>query len=125
LAEPGGPTAAFDPEVLLRERFGFPAFRPGQREVIEALRRRGGALAVFPTGGGKSLCYQLPALALEGVTLVVSPLIALMKDQIDFLRGRGIAAARLEPSLPAEEARPVQAERPAAGLEVPSPAPGR
>ena len=76
-------------EELLRERFGFSSFRPGQREVLRSLAEQGAALAVFPTGGGKSLCYQLPALLLEGVTLVVSPLIALMKDQIDFLRRRG------------------------------------
>ena len=88
-----------DPRELLRTYFGFAEFRPGQRQVIEALLPGNAALAVFPTGGGKSLCYQLPALALEGVTLVVSPLIALMKDQIDFLRARGIAAARLDSSL--------------------------
>ena len=93
----GGPmTAAAD---LLAERFGFADFRPGQQQVIDALLAGRSALAVFPTGGGKSLCYQLPALLLDGVTVVVSPLIALMKDQIDFLarqrHRRG--AARLEP----------------------------
>ena len=94
------------PEMLelLKSHFGFSAFRPGQEEVIDALCSRGAALAVFPTGGGKSLCYQLPALAFEGVTLVVSPLIALMKDQIDFLASRGVAAARMDSSLSAEEA---------------------
>src|SRR5438309_155732 len=96
-----------DPLELLRARFGFSDFRPGQRPVIEALLAGKPALAVFPTGGGKSLCYQLPALALDGVTLVVSPLIALMKDQIDFLRGRGIAAARLDSSLSLDETREV------------------
>src|SRR5947209_950352 len=96
-----------DPLELLRTRFGFSDFRPGQRPVIEALLAGKPALAVFPTGGGKSLCYQLPALALDGVTLVVSPLIALMKDQIDFLRGRGIAAARLDSSLSLDETREV------------------
>src|SRR3990172_1794265 len=65
--------------------FGFDRFLPGQREVIERLLACKSAAAVFPTGGGKSLCYQLPALMLDGVTLVVSPLIALMKDQIDGL----------------------------------------
>jgi ATP-dependent DNA helicase RecQ len=95
------------PETLLTERFALPAFRPGQRAVIDALDRHGAALAVFPTGGGKSLCYQLPALRYEGVTVVISPLIALMKDQIDFLRSRGIAAARLDSTLGAEEAREV------------------
>jgi len=84
---------------LLAERFGFAGFLPGQREVIEALELHGRALAVFPTGAGKSLCYQLPALAFQGVTLVVSPLIALMKDQIDWLTRHGIAAARLDSSL--------------------------
>jgi ATP-dependent DNA helicase RecQ len=95
------------PEVLLAERFGLPGFRPGQREVIGALDEHGAALAVFPTGGGKSLCYQLPALRYPGVTLVISPLIALMKDQIDFLVSRGIAAARLDSTLGLEEAREV------------------
>ena len=95
---------------LLERHFGFREFRPGQREVIRALTGRGRALAVFPTGGGKSICYQLPALMLDGLTLVVSPLIALMKDQIDFLRGRGIKAARLDSSLSAEEARAITNE---------------
>jgi ATP-dependent DNA helicase RecQ len=95
------------PHELLRSHFGFADFRPGQIPVIEALLAGKAALAVFPTGGGKSLCYQLPALALEGVTLVVSPLIALMKDQIDFLSERGIPAARLDSSLSADEARDV------------------
>lgn len=92
---------------LLRDRFGYDAFRPGQERVIETLLAGRAALAVFPTGGGKSLCYQLPALALEGVTLVVSPLIALMKDQIDFLTARGIPAARLDSSLSLAETRAV------------------
>ena len=72
----------------LRTYFGFDEFLPGQHEVIEHLLAGRSAAAVFPTGGGKSLCYQLPALLLRGVTLVVSPLIALMKDQIDALSGR-------------------------------------
>jgi ATP-dependent DNA helicase RecQ len=104
----GAEPAARALETTLRERFGLPAFRPGQREVMAALLEREAALAVFPTGGGKSLCYQLPALLLEGVTVVVSPLIALMKDQIDYLRGLGVDAARLDSSLTAEEARGVE-----------------
>jgi ATP-dependent DNA helicase RecQ len=92
-----------EPAALLKSRFGLADFNPGQREVIDALLNQGAALAVFPTGGGKSLCYQLPALLFEGVTVVISPLIALMKDQIDVLRGRGIAAARLDSSLSDEE----------------------
>ncbi|HEV2132415.1 MAG TPA: ATP-dependent DNA helicase RecQ, partial [Longimicrobiaceae bacterium] len=102
------PAASLDLEQILRERFGLSSFRPGQERVISALLEQGGALAVFPTGGGKSLCYQLPALLLEGVTVVISPLIALMKDQIDFLRSRGIEAARLDSSLSLEEAREVE-----------------
>src|ERR1051325_9181581 len=95
----------FNPHTLLREVFGYTEFRPGQKAVMSALWRKKAALAVFPTGGGKSLCYQLPALAFEGVTVVVSPLIALMKDQIDFLRSRNIAAGRLDSSLSTEESR--------------------
>lgn len=97
-----------DLETVLRERFRLNAFRPGQERVIRALLEHGGALAVFPTGGGKSLCYQLPSLLLEGVTLVVSPLIALMKDQIDALRALGIDAARLDSSLGWEETKDVE-----------------
>lgn len=93
---------------LLEHHFGFSTFRPGQREVMSALWKDKSALAVFPTGGGKSLCYQLPALMFDGVTLVVSPLIALMKDQIDFLTQHGIAAARLDSSLDIAEANAVQ-----------------
>src|SRR3982751_5354252 len=99
--------SATDPAALdvLSRQFGFDSFRPGQQRVVEALLAGRSALAVFPTGGGKSLCYQLPALLLDGVTVVVSPLIALMKDQIDFLARQGVAAARLDSSLDADEAR--------------------
>lgn len=103
---------------LLLSKFGFAEFRPGQEAVIEALATHSAALAVFPTGGGKSLCYQLPALTYDGVTLVVSPLIALMKDQIDFLRSRGISAARIDSSLGSEELRSVHAELEAGTLKL-------
>jgi ATP-dependent DNA helicase RecQ len=92
---------------LLASRFGFDSFRAGQREVVEALLAGRSALAVFPTGAGKSLCYQLPALLLDGVTVVISPLIALMKDQVDFMVGQGIDAARIDSSLGAAELRTV------------------
>ncbi len=88
----------------LREKFGHNAFRGGQEAVVRALLDGRSALAVFPTGGGKSICYQLPALMLDGLTLVISPLIALMKDQVDALNAKGIAAARLDSTLTAEEA---------------------
>ena len=95
---------------VLAERFGFTAFRPGQAEVIGHLLAGRSAAAVFPTGGGKSLCYQVPALLLPGLTLVVSPLIALMKDQIDALAARGIAARRLDSSLSLDDHRTVMEE---------------
>ena len=95
------------PLDVLTARFGFTSFRPGQQQVVEALLAGRSALAVFPTGAGKSLCYQLPALLLDGVTVVVSPLIALMKDQIDFLAAQGVDAARLDSSLAPDEARAV------------------
>ncbi|HEU0051556.1 MAG TPA: DEAD/DEAH box helicase, partial [Longimicrobium sp.] len=111
LAPDAAGTVRFDPDTLrgvLRGRFGLADFRPGQERAITALLEHGAALAVFPTGGGKSLCYQLPSLLLDGVTLVVSPLIALMKDQIDALAARGIDAARLDSSLTWDEYQAVQ-----------------
>ena len=103
-----------DPDVdlrqVLQERFGFDAFRPGQEEVMGTLLAGRSAAAVFPTGGGKSICYQLPALLLPGLTLVVSPLIALMKDQIDQLTARDIPAARLDSSIDREEFRRVSTD---------------
>ncbi|HEV3339436.1 MAG TPA: RecQ family ATP-dependent DNA helicase [Pirellulales bacterium] len=91
-----------DPESLL-PRFGLASFRPGQREVIETVLAGQDCLCVMPTGGGKSLCYQLPALAQPGVTLVVSPLIALMKDQVDQLQARGLSATYINSTLDAAE----------------------
>lgn len=91
--------AEVTPQDILREKFGLDSFRPGQVEVIDRLLAGKSTLAIFPTGGGKSLCYQLPALMLDGLTLVISPLIALMKDQIDFLQSRGVPAARLDSSI--------------------------
>ncbi len=86
-------------ESCLRDRFGLDAFRPGQRDVIETVLARRDCLCVMPTGGGKSLCYQLPSLLLDGVTLVVSPLIALMKDQVDGLVEHGIRATLINSTL--------------------------
>jgi ATP-dependent DNA helicase RecQ len=94
---------------LLREPFRLERFRPGQEEVIKHLLAGRSAAAVFPTGGGKSLCYQLPALLFPGLTLVVSPLIALMKEQIDRLQSRAIAAERLDSTLTGEESAAIMA----------------
>lgn len=91
------------PQEILKAKFGYGEFRPGQQEVIGHLLGGNSAAAVFPTGSGKSLCYQIPSLLLPGLTLVVSPLIALMKDQIDALHKRGIAAERLDSTLGAEQ----------------------
>jgi ATP-dependent DNA helicase RecQ len=102
-AAPNAPSA----EQVLRDVFGFSDFREGQRAVVDRLLGGKSVLAIFPTGAGKSLCYQLPALMLDGVTVVISPLIALMKDQIDFLVSKGIAAARLDSSLDAAGVRDV------------------
>ena len=99
-----------DPLAVLKERFGFDAFRPGQAAAISALLAGRSAGAIFPTGSGKSICYQLPALMLPGLTLVISPLLALMKDQIDGLRAKGIEAERLDSSLDEEDYRRVTAD---------------
>jgi len=90
---------------LLKRHFGFDAFRPLQEEIIRDALAGRDVLALLPTGGGKSLCFQLPALARPGLTVVVSPLISLMKDQVDALRAAGIEATFLNSSLDADEAR--------------------
>ena len=92
-----------DAVAALREHFGFDDFREGQREVIAAILEGKDAVVVMPTGSGKSLCYQLPALMLSGATLVVSPLIALMKDQVDALRARQLPATFINSSIPEQE----------------------
>jgi ATP-dependent DNA helicase RecQ len=89
--------------AILRSVFGFASFRPLQQEIVEAILAGRDVLVLMPTGGGKSLCYQLPALLLEGLTVVVSPLIALMKDQVDRLRAMGVAATFINSSLDGAE----------------------
>lgn len=85
--------------TLLKEKFGYDEFRPGQTEIIQKILDHQNVLGIMPTGGGKSVCYQLPALVLEGLTLVISPLISLMKDQVDALNEMGIPAAFINSSL--------------------------
>ncbi len=94
---------------LLRSVFGHDRFRGSQEEIVTHLFAGGDALVLMPTGGGKSICYQLPALLREGTGVVVSPLLALMKDQVDALCQNGVAAARLDSTLDAAEARQVEA----------------
>ena len=86
---------AADPIALLHSIFGFPGFRPGQEEIVDAVLAGRNTLAIMPTGGGKSLCFQLPALCRDGVTVVISPLIALMRDQVRGLREAGVEAGAL------------------------------
>src|SRR5712691_8111668 len=86
-------------------RLGYAAFRPGQREAVETLFAQGRLLLVAPTGGGKSLSYQLPATILQGTTLVVSPLVALMADQVQALEARGVRATYLASTLDASVMR--------------------
>ncbi|HEY0978965.1 MAG TPA: DNA helicase RecQ [Flavobacteriales bacterium] len=93
------------PLDLLERHFGYKSFRPKQQEVIDHVLSGGDAVVLMPTGGGKSLCYQIPALALDGLAVVISPLIALMKDQVQALQSNGIAAAFLNSSIAFNEER--------------------
>lgn len=84
---------------ILQKFYGYEDFRPGQKKVVESLLNRNDTVAIMPTGAGKSICFQIPALLFEGVTLVISPLISLMKDQVDSLRQLGIAAVYINSSV--------------------------
>ncbi len=95
-------------QATLKNVFGFPSFRANQAEIVRAIMAGDDVFAVMPTGGGKSLCYQLPSLLLDGVCLVVSPLISLMKDQVDHALAVGIRAGFLNSSLPVSERREVE-----------------
>ena len=96
-----------EPEALLHSIFGFSGFRPGQAEIVQAVLAGRNTLAIMPTGGGKSLCFQLPALCREGVTVVISPLIALMRDQVRALRAAGVEAGALTSGNTQEETEDV------------------
>ena len=98
---------AADPTALLHSIFGFPGFRPGQEEIVNAVLAGRNTLAIMPTGGGKSLCFQLPALCRDGVTVVISPLIALMRDQVRALRAAGVEAGALTSGNTEEETEQV------------------
>ena len=110
---------------LLKTHFGFDRFRPLQEEIIEQALLGKDAFVLMPTGGGKSLCYQLPALKMPGLTLVVSPLIALMKDQVDALQANGIAAAFVNSTLSPAEIDRTQTEAKMGKLKILYAAPER
>ncbi|MFH2092621.1 MAG: DEAD/DEAH box helicase [Pseudomonadota bacterium] len=92
-------------EDTLKHTFRFNEFKPGQRQVIETIIAGKSAASIFPTGAGKSLCYQLPAVLEQGMTLIVSPLLSLMKNQIDFLKSKNIPAARLDSGMSSDDYR--------------------
>ena len=111
-------TKSSNPRQTLLEVFGYSEFRPQQEEIVEALIAGQDAFVLMPTGGGKSLCYQIPALHRDGVAIVVSPLISLMKDQVDALVANGVRAAFYNSSLKAEESRQVLAKLHAGELDL-------
>ena len=102
-ATPDAATTSGELTAALKRCFGFDRFRPGQEAIVRDVLSRRDVLALMPTGGGKSLCFQFPALLQPGVTLVVSPLIALMQDQVRQLQNNGIPAAYINSSLDAAE----------------------
>ncbi len=112
------PTTQETAEQLLRRIFGYEEFRPQQGAIIDHVMAGSDALVLMPTGGGKSLCYQIPAIARAGLGVVVSPLIALMHDQVEALRQNGVRAAFLNSSLSAEDARAVERQVADGGLDL-------
>ncbi len=104
-SDTGLKTVTHDAREALEKHFGFREFLDGQEQVVSAILSGQDSLVVMPTGGGKSLCYQLPALVMEGITIVVSPLIALMKDQVDGLEKKGVAVTMINSTLSPDEQR--------------------
>ena len=107
-----------DPVLLLKRHLGYDAFRPGQEELVRAVLAGRDALGVLPTGGGKSVCYQVPALALDGLTLVITPLVSLMEDQVGRARAAGLRAAHMSASQPADERRDTLQRAVEGGLDI-------
>ena len=107
-----------NPLDILKKYYGYDSFRPGQRELIDAILAGRDALGIMPTGGGKSICYQVPALLLEGVTIVISPLISLMKDQVDTLKEYGIQAELINSTLTTREFREIRANARMGGYKL-------
>ncbi|MFZ9849893.1 MAG: DEAD/DEAH box helicase, partial [Vulcanococcus sp.] len=101
----GSPSA--EPQAVLQQVFGYSAFRGPQEAIVRHVLAGGSGLVLMPTGGGKSLCYQVPALCRAGLAVVISPLIALMQDQVEALQQLGVAAAALHSGLEAEQASAV------------------
>jgi ATP-dependent DNA helicase RecQ len=112
------PNASSAPLEILRRVFGYDSFRPGQGEIVEHVAAGGDALVLMPTGGGKSLCYQIPAIARSGTGVVISPLIALMQDQVDAMRALGVRAGFLNSTQDPDERRMVEAEFLAGELDL-------
>src|SRR5260221_6361284 len=125
LSEPSTESPADPGLAILRSVVGYPSFRGQQAEIIEHVIAGGDALVLMPTGGGKSLCFQIPALVRPGIGIVVSPLIALMKDQVDALRQAGVRAAYLNSTLLPEEAQEVEAAMREGALDLVYVAPER